>query len=49
MHKLTLKVLCLDFKVNYMSGVHFVSLADNFTAPFSKPLQLPSLMANRKA
>ena len=29
--------------------VHFVSLADNFTAPFPKLLKLPSLMENKKA
>ena len=29
--------------------VHFVSLADNFTVPFSKHLKLPSLMENKTA
>ena len=29
--------------------VHFVSLADNFTVPFSKLLKLPSLMENKTA
>ena len=29
--------------------VHFVSLADNFTASFPKPLKLPSLMENKKS
>ena len=29
--------------------VHFVSLADNFTAPFSKLLKLPPLMENKIA
>ena len=27
--------------------VHFVSLADNFTVPFSKLLKLPSLVENK--
>ena len=27
--------------------VHFVSLADNFTVPFSKVLKLPSLVENK--
>ena len=29
--------------------VHFVSLADNFTAPFSKLLKLPFLIENKTA
>ena len=29
--------------------VHFASLAEDFTAPFSKLLKLPSLMANKTA
>ena len=31
------------------TDVHFVSLADNLTAPFSKLLKLPSLMGNKTA
>ena len=47
---------CFEIKVSGKVGsvltsneVHFVSLADNFTAPFSKLLKLPSLMENKTA
>ena len=43
--KVARKVGC----VQTSNEVSFVSLADNFTAPFSKRLNLPSLMENKTA
>ena len=47
---------CFEIKVERKVGcvltsneVHFVSLADNFAAPFSKLLKLPSLMESKTA
>ena len=42
--KVSRKVWC----VLTSNEVHFVSLADNFTAPFSKLFKLPSLMVNKQ-
>ena len=41
--KLSRKVCC----VLTSNEAHFVSLANNFTVPFSKLLKLPSLMENK--
>ena len=43
--KFSRKVCC----VLTSNEAHFVSLANNFTLPFSKLLELPSLMENKKA
>ena len=43
--KVSRKVCC----VLTSNEAHFVSLANNFTVPFSKLLKLPSLMENKTA
>ena len=44
-----IKVSTIIENVLSSNAVHFVSLLDNFTAPFSKLLKLPSLMENKTA
>ena len=48
-----LEVACENSRPSSLPGpsneVHFVSLADNFTVPFSKLLKLPSVMENKNA